>query len=162
MPTLSNFECELLSSSPIIAFVAADHRLAKAGRMTLAQLTGHALVLRERGSKTRMKLEVAAKAAGVELMPVVEAEGREAVREIVASGVGIGFVSLAEFGDDHRLVPIRLEPEEQMIMDEALICLQERRNSKLVKVFFRSCKTACGTFSSPLDRDACTGPMARH
>lgn len=136
MPTLKNFECELLSSSPIIAFVAANHPLAKVGRLTFAQLTGHPLVLRERGSKTRMKLEVAAKAAGVELMPVVEAEGREAVREIVAAGVGIGFVSLAEFGEDPRLAPIRLEPEDQMMMDEALICLQERSNSKLVKVFF--------------------------
>lgn len=136
MPTLKNFECELLSSSPIIAFVAANHPLAKVGRLTFAQLTGHPLVLRERGSKTRMKLEVAAKAAGVELMPVVEAEGREAVREIVAAGVGVGFVSLAEFGEDPRLAPIRLEPEDQMMMDEALICLQERSNSKLVKVFF--------------------------
>ncbi|MGO4852823.1 LysR substrate-binding domain-containing protein [Phaeovulum sp. W22_SRMD_FR3] len=136
MPTLKNFDCELLSSSPIIAFVAAQHPLARAKRLTFAQLAHEALVLRERGSKTRVKLEEAARAEGIELKPTIEAEGREAVREIVASGVGIGFVSLAEFGDDNRLVPIRLDPDDRMMMDEALICLHERRSSKLVQAFF--------------------------
>mgnify|MGYP002717592783 CR=1 FL=1 len=74
--------------------------------------------------------------------PAVEAEGREAVREIVASGVGIGFVSLAEFGEDTRLVPITLLPEEDLTMDEALICLQERRHSKLVEAFFDMARQA--------------------
>ncbi|MDZ4309520.1 MAG: LysR substrate-binding domain-containing protein [Cypionkella sp.] len=136
MPTLKNFDCQLLSSSPIIAFVAIGHPLANKTRLTFAELANHALVLRERGSKTRMKLEEAARAEGLELKPTIEAEGREAVREIVASGAGIGFVSLAEFGEDKRLVPIRLDPEDQMMMDEALICLHERRGSKLVRAFF--------------------------
>jgi LysR family transcriptional regulator, low CO2-responsive transcriptional regulator len=136
MPTLKNFDCELLSSSPIIAFVAAGHPLASYKKLTFAQLTDQALVLRERGSKTRVKLEEAARAEGIELKPTIEAEGREAVREIVASGVGVGFVSLAEFGEDTRLVPIRLDPEDRMMMDEALICLHERRSSKLVQAFF--------------------------
>ena len=136
MPTLKSFTCDLLNSSPVIAFVARGHELARAGRLTFPELARHPLVLRERGSKTRTKLEVAAKAMGVDLKPAIEAEGREAVREIVASGAGIGFVSLAEFGEDTRLVPIRLDPEDQMMMDEALICLRERRDSKLVHAFF--------------------------
>ncbi|MFC3630463.1 LysR substrate-binding domain-containing protein [Paracoccus angustae] len=136
MPTLKSFTCDLLNSSPVIAFVARGHELARAGRLTCPELARHPLVLRERGSKTRTKLEVAAKAMGVDLKPAIEAEGREAVREIVASGAGIGFVSLAEFGEDTRLVPIRLDPEDQMMMDEALICLRERRDSKLVHAFF--------------------------
>jgi LysR family transcriptional regulator, low CO2-responsive transcriptional regulator len=142
MPTLKNFDCELLSSSPIIAFVAAGHPLARYKTLTFAQLTDQALVLRERGSKTRVKLEEAARAEGVELKPAIEAEGREAVREIVASGVGVGFVSLAEFGEDSRLVPIRLDPEDRMMMDEALICLHERRSSKLVQAFFEIARQA--------------------
>lgn len=142
MPTLKNFDCELLSSSPIIAFVAAGHPLASYKTLTFAQLTDQALVLRERGSKTRVKLEEAARAEGVELKPAIEAEGREAVREIVASGVGVGFVSLAEFGEDSRLVPIRLDPEDRMMMDEALICLHERRSSKLVQAFFEIARQA--------------------
>jgi DNA-binding transcriptional LysR family regulator len=102
--------------------------------MTLKQLAGHALVMRERGSKTRQKLEDLAAASKIELRPAIEAEGREAVREIVASGAGIGFVSAAEFGQDTRLVAIEIEGPE-MLMDEALICLRERSGGKLVRAF---------------------------
>ncbi|NBN76721.1 LysR family transcriptional regulator [Microvirga tunisiensis] len=136
MPTLKNFDCELLSSSPIISFVANSHPLAGARELTFAELAHHPLVFRERGSKTRLKLELAAREAGVELKPTIEAEGREAVREIVASGAGIGFVSIAEFGEDKRLTPIPIRPQDGLMMDEALICLQERRNAKLVQAFF--------------------------
>lgn len=73
--------------------------------------------------------------AGVSLQPAIEAEGREAVREIVASGAGVGFVSAAEFGEDARLVAIPVAGAEAVRMDEALICLRERRNGKLVQAF---------------------------
>lgn len=91
--------------------------------------------MRERGSTTRQKLEAMAEQCGVPLTPLIEAEGREAVREIVAAGGGVGFVSSAEFGQDNRLVAIRIEAPE-MLMDEALICLRERSNGKLVSAFF--------------------------
>ena len=135
-PELAHFDCEVLGTSPIIAFVARGHPLAGAGRLALTDLPAHPLVLRERGSKTRAKLEQAARAAGIDLTPAIEAEGREAVREIVASGAGIGFVSQAEFGKDRRLVPIRLDPDAGLMMDEALIALRERHGAKLVQAFF--------------------------
>src|SRR3546814_5615419 len=75
------------------------------------------LVLRERGSKTRQSIEAAARAKGLALVPTIEAEGREAVREIVATGGGVGVVSAAEFGQDPRLAPIRLSDSE-VLMDE--------------------------------------------
>ena len=93
------------------------------------------LVLREDGSRTRSKLEQAAALAGVALSPAIVAEGREAVREIVAAGGGIGFVSLAEFGEDRRLARIALAETPPMEMDETLICLPERRDTKLVAAF---------------------------
>ena len=50
-----------------------------------------------------------AQSQGVTLKATIEAEGREAVREIVASGGGIGFVSAAEFGGHGTLAPIVAE-----------------------------------------------------
>jgi LysR family transcriptional regulator, low CO2-responsive transcriptional regulator len=141
IPNLGNFESQLLSSSPITAFVATTHPLASAQQLGFADLAQHALVLRERGSKTRLKLEEAARGFGITLKPTIEAEGREAVREIVASGAGVGFVSLAEFGQDPRLVAIPLVPQGLMMMDEAMICLKERSKSKLVQAFFALAKT---------------------
>jgi LysR family transcriptional regulator, low CO2-responsive transcriptional regulator len=141
VPANREFETVLLNSTPITAFVATDHPLAGRRSLSFPDLVELPLVMRERGSRTRKKLESAAATAGFELVPAIEAEGREAVREIVASGAGVGFVSLAEFGHDTRLVCIPIECGEAMVMEEALICLRERRSGKLVDAFFEIART---------------------
>ncbi|WP_323008181.1 LysR substrate-binding domain-containing protein [Pseudorhodobacter sp.] len=135
LPPSRDFETVALNSSPISAFVACGHPLAKRSTISFSDLSGLPLVMREAGSKTRKKFEEAAAAKGFAFAPAITAEGREAVREIVASGAGVGFVSAAEFGDDPRLRRIPLEDEAQMMMDETLICLRERRGGKLVSAF---------------------------
>lgn len=140
IPEGRDFEILVLNSTPIIAFAAVDHPVAANASLSFAQLAEMPLVLRERGSKTRRKLEDGAAAAGVTLTPVIEAEGREAVREIVASGAGVGIVSAAEFAEDVRLVPIPIEGPA-MLMDEALICLTERSQGKLVRAFFNCARS---------------------
>ena len=131
IPQGQTFDHLRLNATPITAFVAAGHPLAGA-RLGWADLADWPLVLRERGSKTRTKLEAA---AGMTLTPAIEAEGREAVREIVASGAGVGFVSGAEFVPDTRLVAVPLPVSDLLMMEEALICLRERRGGKMVRAF---------------------------
>jgi len=65
----------------------------------------------------------------------MEIESREAVREAVAAGLGIGVVSEAEFGHDERLVriPVLDAPLETR---EYLIALKERRKLRIVSAFF--------------------------
>ena len=135
VPQGREFDMLKLNSTPIIAFVASGHPLATRQKMRFAELADHPLIMRERGSKTRQKLEAMAATQDVILRPAIEAEGREAVREIVSSGGGVGFVSSAEFGKDHGLVPIAIDAPE-MLMDEALICLRERSGGKLVRAFW--------------------------
>lgn len=135
VPDSGEFELVPLGRSPIIAFDSVNYPTLRQGSLRLADLPSLPLVLREQGSRTRAKLEQAAAAAGLTLSPVVVAEGREAVREIVAAGAGIGFVSLAEFGEDRRLRRIDLLDAPGMEMDETLVCLPERRDTKLVGAF---------------------------
>src|SRR5690606_1846155 len=78
VPSGRDFEVVRLNSTPIVAFVAAGHRLAKRKSLSFADLAAEPLVMRERGSKTRQKLEERAAGLGVELRPSIEAEGREA------------------------------------------------------------------------------------
>lgn len=134
IPTGRDFEVVKLNSTPVVAFVSTDHPMARAKSLSMHELSLLPLVMRERGSKTRAKLEDLASKEGFQFKPAIEAEGREAVREIVASGAGVGFVSAAEFGQDARLVQIPIAAPE-MLMDEALICLRERSGGKLVRVF---------------------------
>ncbi|MGB3313098.1 MAG: LysR substrate-binding domain-containing protein [Albidovulum sp.] len=136
MPESRDIEALKLNSTPIVAFVARDHPVAGRPSLSFRDLAALPLVLREEGSRTRAKLEDNARVAGIVLTPAIEAEGREAVREIVASGAGVGFVSAAEFGSDARLVSIPIMGGGEMMMDEALICLRERKAGKLVQAFF--------------------------
>jgi aminoethylphosphonate catabolism LysR family transcriptional regulator len=143
VPKSRDFEVIKLSSTPLIAFTNRDHALSGREAITLAELSQQMLVLRERGSKTRQSIEAAARAQGLSLTPSIEAEGREAVREIVATGGGVGVVSAAEFGQDPRLVPIRLSDSE-VLMDDALVCLRERSAGKVIRAFFETAREVAG------------------
>jgi LysR family transcriptional regulator, low CO2-responsive transcriptional regulator len=118
----------------LIAFVEQNHPWAARESVTLKELAGRRLVLREIGSTTRRLFETAMATRGLALGEVLEVNSREAVRETVAAGLGIGVVSESEFGSDRRLVPLRLEAEE-LAMTEYVACLSERRDLSLVRAF---------------------------
>jgi DNA-binding transcriptional LysR family regulator len=74
------------------AGVAGDTGAA-AGRIELAALGAHFLVLREAGSGVRQIVERAFARAGVPMRVALEIAGVEGVKEAVRAGMGIGFVS---------------------------------------------------------------------
>jgi aminoethylphosphonate catabolism LysR family transcriptional regulator len=123
-----------LGGSQIVAFAAKGTVPKGLTSMSLKDLSEKTLIFREAGSKTRQKIETEAAKQGVVLTPAIEAEGREAVREVVASGAGIGFVSQAEFGNDDRLaqIPIR---DADIRMTESLVYMAQRREVKVIRAF---------------------------
>ncbi len=123
-----------LGGSQIVAFAAKGTVPKGLTSMSLKDLSKKTLIFREAGSKTRQKIETEAAKQGVILTPAIEAEGREAVREVVASGAGIGFVSQAEFGNDDRLaqIPIR---DADIRMTESLVYMAQRREVKVIRAF---------------------------
>lgn len=144
LPPSREFEAIALNATPISALVSRGHPLAGRPSLGFADLENLDLVMREVGSKTRLKFEEAARAHGFAFTPAIVAEGREAVREIVAAGLGVGFVSAAEFGTDPRLIRIPMREEADMMMEETLICLAERRGGKLVSAFLQIAQTQAG------------------
>lgn len=129
-----------LGETGILAFAARGMLPADTTSISLAELAKLPLIFRENGSKTRQKLQEAAEAQGIVLTPAIEAEGRETVRELVASGAGIGFVSEAEFGHDTRLVQIRLRDVEAR-MGEALVHMRQRQEVKVIRAFMDVART---------------------
>jgi aminoethylphosphonate catabolism LysR family transcriptional regulator len=123
-----------LGKSPILAFTSKSNPIAKYKSLSIRQLSEMPLVLREPKSRTRQKLDAAAAAKGVSLVPVIEAEGREAVQEIVISGTGVGFVSEKEFSRRDELVPIRITGCK-IEMEEVVVNLKERSGGKLIRTF---------------------------
>ncbi|MCC7273648.1 MAG: LysR family transcriptional regulator, partial [Alphaproteobacteria bacterium] len=94
---------------PIVVVVPREHPWARRRLVRLAELAGRPMVLREPGSVTRRLFEARLAAAGVQPRIVMEIESREAVREAVAAGIGLGVVSEAEFGADGRLAMVPVD-----------------------------------------------------
>ena len=128
-----------LGETGITGFAAKGLLPQGTNALTLQDLSRWPLIFREAGSKTRQKLEDEARRHGVSLRPAIEAEGRETVRELVASGAGIGFVSLAEFGHDSRLTRIALR-DIDIAMRETIACLSQRRDVRVIRAFMDMAK----------------------
>jgi aminoethylphosphonate catabolism LysR family transcriptional regulator len=118
----------------LVAFVARSHPWSRRRRVDLADLAGQRLVLREQGSATRHLFETAMARRGIALGEVLDMNSREAVRETVAAGLGVGVVSASEFGRDSRIKAIELAGED-LAMTEYVVCLAERRELRLVRAF---------------------------
>lgn len=132
-----------LGLSPIVAIAHEHYLTEKTNTFTLSDLRAYPLIFREQGSRTRANLETEARRQKVRLEPAIEVEGREAMREIVASGAGIGFLSEAEFGHDQRLVQIPIEGMG-LAMSEAIVSLKARRDVPMIRAFKRSLSKDAG------------------
>jgi DNA-binding transcriptional LysR family regulator len=91
--------------------------------------------MREKGSITRRIVEEELDRIGVVYEVMMEAEGREAAREAVAAGIGVGIVSRPEFGDDRRLRALDLVDCDRT-MTESLVCLAERAHLRGIDAFW--------------------------
>ncbi len=120
----------------LAVFVPRGHEWAGRETISIANLAGRDMVLREPGSVTREEFERARRAAGIELGNVMTIESREAVREVVAAGFGIGVIFAGEFGRDDRLALIGLS-ERELVVREYVACLAERRQVPGVRAFFQ-------------------------
>ncbi len=126
-----------LGLSPIIAIAGPDTFTTTPDSIAVSRLADFPLIFREQGSETQARVMQAAQQAGVKLKPAIVAEGREAVRDLVAEGFGIGFVAESEIGNDSRLRRIRLEGVSPS-MPETLAHLSARRDVPVIRSFMRT------------------------
>ncbi|MNP22156.1 HTH-type transcriptional activator CmpR [compost metagenome] len=119
----------------MLAFVAHDHPWAQRTSICLADLDNTPLVLREQGSVTRLSLEEEMATAGLRIRKAIEVEGREAAREAVAIGMGVGVVSAAELGADSRIRGLPIVDCQQRFT-ETLVCLRAQSSRRILTTFF--------------------------
>jgi aminoethylphosphonate catabolism LysR family transcriptional regulator len=130
----SRFFAKPLRHDRLVAFVAKTHPWARRRRVDLADLHQQRLVLREQGSATRQIFETAMARRGLARGEVLDMNSREAVRETVAAGLGVGVVSAGEFSKNSRLAILELTGGD-MAMTEYAVCLAERQDLRLVRSF---------------------------
>lgn len=121
---------------PLIVFAPAGHALVRRPSLSLQDLQGFEFVLREEGSRTRQTFLAGLAAAGVSIRTSVEMGSREAVREAVAQGLGLGVVAQTAFVPDPRLAVLDLGAMA-MHTHVHVICLRDRRDATLIASFLR-------------------------
>ncbi len=119
-------------SYPIILLIAAEHPWAGRASVHITELEDQPMVLREPGSGTRRSFETALTRAGVKPQRVLEIGSREAVREAVAAGLGLGVVQAPEKGADARVATAAITGAA-IEASEFVICLAERRESPMLR-----------------------------
>ncbi len=124
----------LLSHDRLVLFVRTDHTLAARGAIPIRAVAEHDLVLRERGSITREVFEARLSDAGVRPHALLEVQTREAVREAVLAGFGVGVAFEAELPSQPDLARVLVEDADLAVAEYA-VCLEERRRLPLVRAF---------------------------
>lgn len=124
-----------LRSDRLVSFVAVGHPLAIHNAIPIEGFAGQDLVLRERGSITREVFESRLSELGIKPANLLEVQTREAVREAVSAGFGIGIVFDAEFREDALLRRLAITGTDFEVAEFAT-CRAERRRLPLVRTFF--------------------------
>ncbi|MDH5857535.1 LysR substrate-binding domain-containing protein [Lampropedia aestuarii] len=122
------------SEHGVAIICSAQHRFAQRRSITLAELEGERLILREPGSTTRTALERALQTAGVSPQVVMEIASREIIREAVLQNVGLAAVSEVEFVPGPGLRSVRIHGAHVRTYAH-VVCLAERQESALVRAF---------------------------
>ena len=120
------------SRHAIVLMMPADHEWAGRKSVAIADLAARPMVLREKGSATRRSFEAALAEAGIAPKVALEIGSREAVREAVAAGLGLGVVQEPELGEDTRIASARIGGAD-LQATELIVCLEERRESPVMR-----------------------------
>lgn len=121
----------------LVVFVEPGHPWACRRDIRLADLVHQRVIMREKGSKTREVFEQALVDAGIKLTDILEIGSREAVREAVIAGMGVGVVSESELGQGSRLHALPVS-DARLEVSECVACLPQRRHERTINAFMET------------------------
>ena len=127
-------------NDPLVVFVEGGHAWSRRRSVYLSEFSEQTLILREPGSITRAVIEAELKRQDVSPRHVIEIGSREAVKEAVAAGMGIGVVNDSEFGHDQRLHKLSISGCNLRVM-ECIICCKDHENDPAISAFMEIART---------------------
>jgi DNA-binding transcriptional LysR family regulator len=83
---------------PLVIVAAADHPLSQAHAVTVEELAGETLIVREAGSGTRSAMEQFFHDHSIKPSVGMEMSSNEAIKQAVVAGLGITFISQHTLG----------------------------------------------------------------
>lgn len=106
---------------PLVALMSPSHPLAAKPRVSLAECIAYPIALPVRNSGSRILIDVAAKAAGVYIQPVVETNSTQLMVRFVHLNQGITFLSRLSAWDSVRRGDLVAVPMRDRIVNSATI-----------------------------------------
>lgn len=131
--------CVPYREQTLVIFAATQHELANRCELGLADLVDQEFVMREEGSGTRKSFENFMKTAKIRIKTSVEMRSREAVREAVVQGLGLGVVADQAYLPGPDLVKLKVKGFSATT-NTRLICRAERQNSPLIAGFLQTAR----------------------
>jgi DNA-binding transcriptional LysR family regulator len=92
-PTLPGFAAEPFAPHPHVIVAAPHHALVGKRSVALEKIAGEPLITREPGSATRLAMDQAFNESGVVPRIEMEIASNETIKQAVAAGFGLGFLS---------------------------------------------------------------------
>lgn len=124
----------------VVVIVNKNHPWAGRAGIDIKELAGQEMVLRlTENSLTGPTFKSALDAAGVKPKWILEVDSREAMRETVAAGVGIGAIVDLEAYADRRLKALQLRDVDLEIA-ESVVCLAQRSHLASIRSFCQLAK----------------------
>ena len=128
------FHYDPLYSDVLWCALPLNHRLTAHAVVSVTEFSREILLNREPSSKTRAFTERALATANVEPLKILELHSREAIREGVALGLGVGVFFSAECPPDRRIAYRPLDLDEPAYrLQGYLICRREQRRSAMMR-----------------------------
>ncbi|MDM7480451.1 MAG: LysR family transcriptional regulator [Halomonas sp.] len=100
-PALAHAVAARFMRNPLVAIAAAHHPLASQKNVTMEQLLGERLLLREPGSASRMLLESWLQEHGLTMRKTLQMASNEAIRVGVAADMGVAVLSEHVLPNEH-------------------------------------------------------------
>jgi LysR family transcriptional regulator, low CO2-responsive transcriptional regulator len=97
---------EAFAPQPHVIVAACDHPLAGRRYIPLRALARETFIVRERGSDTRLAMEEALAASGIDLGAAMEIRSTETIKQAVIAGLGVSFISTHTIGMELELARI--------------------------------------------------------
>lgn len=86
-------ESTVFFQDEIVVIAPANHPLVKRKNVSVREVCREPLILREEGSGTRAVVERALRRKGFKVQPLLSLASPEAIKNLVATGIGLAFVS---------------------------------------------------------------------
>jgi DNA-binding transcriptional LysR family regulator len=133
----ATLEAEVVAHDEMKLIVPADHAFTRRRRVRVGDLSRVPMIMRERGSGSRDVIEAALSARGVRLEPAMSLGSTEAVKNAVAAGLGVAFVSELTVGQELRSARLAVVEIDGFSIPRALhlLRLRGRRASAAAAAF---------------------------